>query len=52
MIGKIYEFLVYERLVFVKLAFGCYDRYNNGFLEGKRTAYNLFALNALNAINS
>ena len=44
---KIYELVVYRRLVFVNEAFECYDRYNNGFLEGNRTSDNLFVLNAL-----
>ena len=38
---------MYRRLVFVNEAFDCYDRYNNGFLEGNRTSDNLFVLNAL-----
>ena len=44
---NIYKLVVYRRLVFVNEAFECYDRYNNGFLEGTRTSDNLFALNAL-----
>ena len=44
---KIYELVVYRRLVFVNEAFECYDRDNNGFLEGNRTSDNLFVLNAL-----
>ena len=44
---KIYEFVVYRRLVFVNEAFECYDKYNNGFLERNRTPDNLFVLNAL-----
>ena len=38
----IYEFLVYRRLVFVNEAFECYDRYNNGFLEGNCTPDSLY----------
>ena len=34
MMEKIYELVVYRRLAFVNEAFDCYDRYNNGFLEG------------------
>ena len=47
MMEKIYELVVYRRLAFVNEAFDCYDRYNNGFLEGNRTSDNLFVLNAL-----
>ena len=44
---KIFELVVYRHLVFVNEAFDCYDRYDNGFLEGNRTSDNLFISNAL-----
>ena len=47
MMEKIYELVVYRRLAFVNEAFDCYDRYNNGFLEGNRTSDNLYVLNVL-----
>ena len=47
MMEKIFELVVYRRLAFVNEAFDCYDRYDNGFLEGNRTSDNLFISNAL-----
>ena len=44
---KIFEAIVYKRLMFVNEAFDEIDKYNNRFLGGNRTSDNLFILNCL-----
>ena len=44
---KIFEVSVYRRLSFVNEAFGKIDENNGGFLEGRRTADNIFVLHGL-----
>ena len=45
--AKIFEILVHNRLVFLNEAFGKIDELNGGFLNGSRTADNVFILNGL-----
>ena len=46
-IEKIFEVAVYRRLSFVNEAFGKIDENNGGFLQGRRTADNIFVLQCL-----
>ena len=46
-IEKIFELTVYNRLQFANEAFGKIDRNNGGFLQGHRTADNIFVLNGI-----
>ena len=41
---KIFELVVYRRLTFVNEAMGQIDKYNGGFIDGRRTSDNMFIL--------
>ena len=46
-IEKVFEIAVYKRLNFVNEAFCKVDEHNGGFLNGRRTADNMFIINGL-----
>ena len=45
--GKIFESVMYRRLIFINETFQVYDKFNDGFISGSRTSDNLFILNGL-----